>query len=246
VLNQDYNDFEILVGDDSTDNLIAEKIERFCEQNSILYFRNIPAKGPASNWNQLITRANGKLIKFLHHDDKFTRFDSLQKFVEAIDSQPNSSIVFSSSILTDRLDVVGFTNLSWKKCNRVNQSPSLLFSKNILGAPSACIFKKIDGLFFREDFRWLVDLEFYYKALRFGQVGCLEESLVDVSVCKVDRLTSSVENDGVLNMREHFELAKTFEVHHLHPRIFLRLAKVYLKFNTPAFWVLAKNIFREK
>jgi glycosyltransferase involved in cell wall biosynthesis len=246
VLCQEFENFEILVGDDSTDEMEAKSIEYFCIEHDVAYCRNLDSTGPASNWNRLITRANGTYIKFLHHDDKFRNSKSLRTFYNAIETQNQCSIIFSSSNLCIGLESINYTVVDNETCDRTNRSPSLLFSKNLFGAPSACIFKKLDGLRFREDFRWLVDLEFYYKCLNFGEIGCVEQVLVDIDVRKVGRLTSFVENDGVLNIREHFEFAKSFKVQDLHPRIFLRLAKVYLRFKIQAFWVLTKSMFREK
>ena len=236
VFEQDFENFEILVGDDSTDQVVAEKISNYCKQKSIFYFHNTPNQGPAANWNLLIKRSSGRLIKFLHHDDILSRTDSLRQFASAIDCDRNLSILFSSSNLVDITGLIGVTTVDKYTCSKINSSPSLLFSKNLLGSPSACIFRKFDNLLFDNKYRWLVDLEFYYRSMQHGKIGCIEDTLVDVGVHKVGRLTSTVQHDRELNIREHLDFARSLRPTHLHLRVLVRLLRIYIKFSFLTTW----------
>lgn len=68
---QTYRDFEIVIGDDSTDDSARQVVER-CRLRSdrpIRYERNVPRLGQASNVNRLFARAHGARLVLLHDDD---------------------------------------------------------------------------------------------------------------------------------------------------------------------------------
>ena len=68
---QTYGEFEIVIGDDSTDDSALQVVER-CRLRSgrpIHYERNVPRLGQASNVNRLFARARGARLVLLHDDD---------------------------------------------------------------------------------------------------------------------------------------------------------------------------------
>ncbi|MFM0307706.1 glycosyltransferase [Paraburkholderia sp. RL17-383-BIF-A] len=68
---QTYGEFEIVIGDDSTDDSARHVVER-CRLRSdrpIRYERNVPRLGQASNVNRLFARARGARLVLLHDDD---------------------------------------------------------------------------------------------------------------------------------------------------------------------------------
>lgn len=67
VIQQDFDDFELLVGDDSGD--LAAVVEAFADPR-IRYIANRPRLGMASNWNALLDRAEGDFIGLLMDDDR--------------------------------------------------------------------------------------------------------------------------------------------------------------------------------
>ncbi len=68
---QTYQDFEIVVGDDSPDYLSASVVEYFADKypGIIQYFHNIPALRQDGNVNLLFARARGERLVLLHDDD---------------------------------------------------------------------------------------------------------------------------------------------------------------------------------
>src|SRR3990167_9201517 len=64
--NQSFQDFEIVVTDNSEDDVIKDICEYY--QGFIRYFRN-PRKGMAQNTNDAIQHAKGEFIKILYMDD---------------------------------------------------------------------------------------------------------------------------------------------------------------------------------
>ncbi|MFM0200278.1 glycosyltransferase family 2 protein [Paraburkholderia fungorum] len=70
---QTYGEFEIVIGDDSSDDSARQVVER-CRLRStrpipIRYERNTPRLGQAANVNRLFARAQGARLVLLHDDD---------------------------------------------------------------------------------------------------------------------------------------------------------------------------------
>lgn len=74
-LAQSWREFEIVIGDDSSDDTSQQVVER-CRLRSdrpIRYERNQPRLGQAANVNRLFARAQGARLLLLHDDDRLDR-----------------------------------------------------------------------------------------------------------------------------------------------------------------------------
>ena len=62
---------ECLVGDDSTTPEVERRVRAHAAFASgrVAYVRNVPARGAVTNWNEMITRASGEYLLFMHHDE---------------------------------------------------------------------------------------------------------------------------------------------------------------------------------
>jgi glycosyltransferase involved in cell wall biosynthesis len=69
---QNYEQLELVVGDDSDDGASARVVEAFAGRRSwhVSYVRNVPALGQNANVASLFARANGDRILLLHDDDR--------------------------------------------------------------------------------------------------------------------------------------------------------------------------------
>jgi len=68
---QTYGEFEIVIGDDSSDERTEQVVKR-CRlgaRHPVRYERNLPRLGQASNVNRLFARARGARLVLLHDDD---------------------------------------------------------------------------------------------------------------------------------------------------------------------------------
>ncbi len=68
---QTYQDYEIVIGDDSKNDLSLRLVEKFQIRypKKIRYFRNVPSLGQAGNVNSLFENANGYRLVLIHDDD---------------------------------------------------------------------------------------------------------------------------------------------------------------------------------
>jgi glycosyltransferase len=99
-LNQDYNDYEILVIDNDPERYTkTECIMRKYTDSKVLYYKNNKNIGQIGNWNRGITLANGKWIVMLHDDD-FLMPDYLKKV---------------SRCIMERLDIEGLFVTAFKE-----------------------------------------------------------------------------------------------------------------------------------
>jgi glycosyltransferase involved in cell wall biosynthesis len=68
-LAQTFEDFEIVISDDSPDTRTEEMVSSISAPQVIRYVRNTPALGQARNVNQLFRLAEGEFLALLHDDD---------------------------------------------------------------------------------------------------------------------------------------------------------------------------------
>jgi len=167
ILEQDYNDYELIITDDTPDDSVKILIDEFDFQGRLKYFKNQQTLGTPENWNESIEKANGNYIKILHHDDFFSYQNSLGEFVKMLDDNPECDFAFSSSYTLDR----GFNNIAQHITGNtdlklIRKSPDHLFFSAYIGAPSATIFRNFKSFYFDNTLKWLVDTDFYIRVLK--------------------------------------------------------------------------------
>jgi glycosyltransferase involved in cell wall biosynthesis len=93
VLDQTYEDFELIVVDDASKDGTLDEIRAFDDPRIRLYTnpRNL---GHTGNWNRTLNLARGPFIKFLNCDDILYP-DCLQAMVDLLDSNPSVGLAFS-------------------------------------------------------------------------------------------------------------------------------------------------------
>jgi len=165
--DQTFQDFEIVVTDNSTDSEISDICKYY--RTGIRYFNN-PRKGMAINTNEAIKNSLGELIKIIYMDDFLAHNRSLEKIVKK----------FSGHWL-----VTGCTHVMDDKDERFNNhfpnlSNDIHLGNNTIGSPSVLTIKNDNPLLFDEEMQWLLDCD-YYKRL-YDSVG---EPVImeDINVC---------------------------------------------------------------
>ena len=96
VLEQSYQNFELLIVDDASPEDISGVVNKFKDKR-ISYFRNRENLGPEGNWNRCLQLARGNYFKLLPHDD-LLHPDCLMRQVSKLeeDKYKKIALVFSA------------------------------------------------------------------------------------------------------------------------------------------------------
>ena len=165
---QDFKDYEVIISDDSTNSESTELVEKYKTKiPNLLYERNIPSKKSPKSWNEAIKHAKGDYIKVLHSDDWFPDSSSLYKFVKMLDSNPQSDFAFSAAyVCGPEKKVKSVYAASPSKLKKLKRSATYLFGRNIIGAPSATIYRaSVTHKYYEEKMKWVVDVDQYISLL---------------------------------------------------------------------------------
>ena len=163
VLEQTFNDWELIVIDDHSNDDTALEVKKFSSKDSRIKFISLNENlGPALARNQGISIAKGRYISFIDSDDYWYP----SKLLETLNlfNQTDCSIVFTAYIKAD-ID------------NRVNQLvmsdkvsfdfKDLLFI-NMIGCSTASYDTKKCGKLFMPNIRYAEDYSLWLKILSAG------------------------------------------------------------------------------
>jgi glycosyltransferase involved in cell wall biosynthesis len=197
---QIYKDYEIVITDDSSDNENGKMLKTYNEL-PVKYIKNETNLGPSKNWNQSIKQAKGQYIKMMFDDDWFSDENSLGKFVSMLDENPEIDIAFSGThqVFAEK----SYSRyIAEKDAKRIKQDWKNLFLGNVVGAPSAVIFRNKEYLF-DESLKWVVDVELYMSILKeHPKFVYTKEPLVSIGMDD-DQLTNSCQYNLMLIYTEH-------------------------------------------
>lgn len=180
IREQTFDNYEIIISDDSPDETVKIVVDSFSDSLPIQYLKNNPAAGTPANWNVAIQKANGEWIKLMHDDDWFASPVALQKFADAA-ARTTCSFIFSAcnNIYSTGKEVNEFLK-GWRK-DMLEDSSLNLFYLNVIGHPSTVMHRKDDSILYDTNFKWVVDIDFYIRYLQQHK-GFLyiDEMLVDI------------------------------------------------------------------
>ena len=205
---QEFTDYEIVITDDSEDDRIYKLVEG---RSDIRYFKNAKRLGATGNWNEAMGKCNGDYLKIMHHDDWFTTEDSLGKFVEMLDTHPESDMVFSGTRQVEP-DRSYERFIAPENAKLIRQDYRNLFLGNTIGAPSAVMYRRNAGQY-DEKLTWLVDMEFYMHILKENpHFHYTEEPLVSIGISGT-QLTESCIGDKKINIEEYGYIYKKYDLY---------------------------------
>lgn len=204
VLMQDFQDFELIISDDTPDDSLEQFIKGILKDRPYRYQRNQPALGNPGNWNSAIERSSGKYLKILHHDDFFTEPYSLRLMVEEIEKTRASFLFCQTDVWYPKTGEHRIHSITPKQLSIIRQKPEFLFFKNVIGAPSVTLYINDKTIQYDPDFKWLVDVDLYIQQLRqTHNIAFLNKPLVSTSHDIEGQVTGSVENNKEIQVREH-------------------------------------------
>lgn len=206
---QTYKDWEIIISDDTSGNEIQDFIKSI-DNPKIKYFRNINKKSSTANWNFSIEKASGEYIKIIHHDDWFNYDYSLEEFVRMLDENPEADFAFSASYPTG-----GFKSYkipSPETIDKLRKNPYSLILFNIVGAPSATIFRKKIKQNFDENLIYTVDWDFYVRVLADNPNFVFSEmDLICITSDSQSQITAKCIGNKEIQLYEAFYSADKFK-----------------------------------
>jgi FkbM family methyltransferase len=208
VFSQSFADFEVIVTDDSDSDEVWHALEPWHQDSRLIYFRNPSRLGSPGNWNRAMSLARTELIKFLHHDDWLTETTALGQFVDVMQSDEKIDFAFSSAnACEDDGSLIFVHKLDNTQLKTIRNDPLSLQFGNLIGAPSATIFRKQEGFQFDENLRWVVDIDAYIALLGDNpKFHYFSEALVNISSNGAHQVTRTISRDKISRIAEHLYL----------------------------------------
>ena len=156
VLNQTFEDYEVVIADHSSIDGTAEMIARFADNPKVRVLTPTPTGGGAqANWNRVSQAATGEYLKLVCGDDLISP-DALELQVKALEDNPGAVIVSSRRDLVDAngrlfLKGRGLQGVSGRVSGRDAIRATVLAGSNIFGEPACrcssanCSPRKVGG-----------------------------------------------------------------------------------------------------
>lgn len=157
ITKQTFKDFDVVISDYSTTNLIKDLCETYKDSLDIKYFKNTdPIGGMAANLNNVIRNATGKLIKLICQDDFLYDEKSLEHTINNFDLEKDTWMV---SACEHSKDGKTFFRPFYPRYNK-----DIVRGNNTISSPSVLTIKNENPLLFDTNLKWLVDCDYYKRA----------------------------------------------------------------------------------
>lgn len=184
--------FEVIVSDNSKDDVIKQLCEKFATNLNLKYVHN-PIVGISANFNRGINEASYEKIKLMCQDDLLTSPLALTEFEKALDH--SHWAVSASTWIDENGHLIKYHGASWNK--------DMLKGVNSIGMPSVTAFKK-NEFEFDTNLTTLSDCEYYWLLMeKYGPPKWINKALV------AQRFHSlSVSNTQAHKGREEYEYLK--------------------------------------
>lgn len=165
VLQQEGADFEVIITDDSQSDDIMQYVASLNDPR-ISYHRHQGGNGAVDNWNFGLSKAQGRYLILMHHDEAMMDANYLATIQSHLDK--GADIIVSKTIV----EVKGqrkMQHFSKGIKQLILKHPALLFWFNAIGPCSCVTFKREWLQPFNTDLSWLVDVEWYYRLIKNKQ-----------------------------------------------------------------------------
>jgi glycosyltransferase involved in cell wall biosynthesis len=183
VLAQEFRDFELLIVDDCSTDDTAGIVRPFCARDERVRFSVNPANlGMVNNWNHCMEQARGEYIKFLFGDDKLYHPQALGKMMALLEKHSSATLAASARVIVDEksnaVDVYRELGNGCHKGTDVIRDCLMENGKNLVGEPSAVLFRKSDARRgFDSRYLQIVDVEMWFHLLEKGDLAYTREPL---------------------------------------------------------------------
>jgi glycosyltransferase involved in cell wall biosynthesis len=176
ILEQSYENIEIVISDHSKNNEIEKYVESL-NDNKIVYLRNSENIGwPAHNTNNAIKNSTGDYIKLMNLDDYIEGSDSIQLMVDLL-NQGNKWVISGCKHLN-----YGTGEWSNPIIPRIeNDGRHLLLGINYVGCPSVGLIPREE--YFDPEVIYMIDCELWYRMfIKYGYPGVLKDYRIVIGI----------------------------------------------------------------
>ncbi len=209
VLNQDFNDFELIIIDDASKDNSAEIIESFRKRDkrirAVYHDKN---KGIVKTYNEGINASQGKYIAIIDSDDIWVE-NKLTEQIKVLDSNENL-IVWSEGEIID-----GEGNPTGEKFTEIHGSPdkkksghilkTLLKNNYILGSSLIAANKNLKKISFCDKLKYLNDWLFFTELAKD-----YEYFLIDKLLVKYRIHGTNTNRDSLGFLKDYLKIIKIF------------------------------------
>lgn len=218
IKSQTYKDYEVIVSDDSDTitgsngcsqaDLCQEITNSYLGFMNIRYIRHKSTGRPGDNWNSSIASASGEYIKMMFHDDWFTDSSSLGRYVKLLDDS-KAQCAFSGSMQVSD-DWRYARHIKANDLELIRQDIRNLYIGNVIGAPSATIFRN-KGVRFDNRLRWLIDMDYYLASMIDVKDTFVstDDPLVSIGISDSQLTNYCIKHPGIVR-REYMHVGRKY------------------------------------
>lgn len=186
VMDQTWQEWEMVIADDASGDGTAEEIERFVSEVDdprIRFFRNEERLGMVGNWNKVLGLARGRYIKLLCCDD-WLRPDCVERQARALEANPSAALTASTRMVVNSVGQPLFARACYRRTGlydgRAALRKCLLAGTNTIGDPVAVMFRAdllLRSGLFEPSVVYCTDMDLWLRLLEHGDLHFIADSL---------------------------------------------------------------------
>jgi glycosyltransferase involved in cell wall biosynthesis len=181
IQTQSFNNFEILINDNSPDDAVKQLVNTYAAVLKISYQKNEPAVSAVENCLRVMRRANAPWIKVMHDDDWFNTPDALQQFADAALHCGKDFIFCASNQVYLETNKTEHEYLTDERKKMLDDSAFSLFYLNTIGHPSVVMHKKDTSIEYDTQFNWVLDIDYYLRYINaHGGYHYINKTLINI------------------------------------------------------------------
>ena len=219
VLNQSYQNIEVIVNDDcSTDNTMD--IVRSMNDSRIKIYANEENLGLVRNWNMTVSYATGEFVKLMCQDDLLCE-GAIDVQVRLLNMYPSSSLSIGNTYVIDARDRIVMNRRRFKKAQIIDgkkYAKKSFRGRNIYSEPPNILYRTEDFYKLGEydtELSYTPDWDFGIKLSYLGNVACTESYIMKFRVSdssETSRLYTKMLKESIkdsdLLIKKHKKLEK--------------------------------------
>jgi len=202
IIDQSFNDFEIIISDDSTNEDVFDFYNSL-KDNRINYFKHRSITTATENWNFALKKSKGRYKMLLHHDDYFRNNLVLDKIYKDYLKNGEMMVYFLNFINEDKFKKFYYNKFSMKQFFKY---PNNLLYVNYLSTPSCLVLNQKVDLLYNEELKWLVDVDLYSRLFKkFNSIKFISDISIVIGSGD-ERITNTILKKDIL--KEFYLLTK--------------------------------------